>query len=540
MIAIALAGGETQLLIADEPTTALDVTIQAQVLELFQELQRRIGMAVMLITHDLGVVAETAGRVAVMYAGSVVEYATVDDLFARPGHPYTQGLLRSLPQRGRDARKSRLFTVPGAVPDLLDLEPGCKFFARCLHAVADVCPGQRATPGGGPGAGRRRSPGALPPGRRDRGAGAVCVSEPATPRAAAGGRDADFLEVRDLRKYFPVRRGILLRTVGQVQAVDGVSFAVTRGTTLGLVGESGCGKTTTARLIVHLEQPDAGQVLIDGRDTADISGAALRRLRTVVQMIFQDPYSSLNPHHTARRILGEPLLVHGLCTRAEVGERVAAILERVNLSADFADRYPHELSGGQRQRIGIARAVAVEPRLIVCDEPVSALDVSIRSQILNLLLDLQEELDLTYLFVAHDLSVIEHVSDVIAVMYSRQDRRIRAYRPVPCAYAAPLQRGVAVGGTRTRSAGAQAADRVVGRRAEPAEPAQRVPVPHPLSAGRRTLRRRGTTVTRSRAAAPAGVPSPRMTAAQCCPMPAVVRLVRLLRLPYHLYYLYPD
>ena len=236
-------------------------------------------------------------------------------------------------------------------------------------------------------------------------------------REAAAGRDAACLEVRALRKHFPVRKGIFLRTVGQVQAVDGVSFAVARGTTLGLVGESGCGKTTTARLIVHLEQPDAGQVLIDGQDTAGIGGAALRRLRTVVQMIFQDPYSSLNPHHTARRILGEPLLVHGLCTRAQLGERVAAILERVNLSADFADRYPHELSGGQRQRIGIARAVAVQPRLIVCDEPVSALDVSIRSQILNLLLDLQEELDLTYLFVAHDLSVIEHVSDVIAVMY---------------------------------------------------------------------------------------------------------------------------
>ena len=299
----------------------------------------------------------------------------------------------------------------------------------------------------------------------------------------------------------------MLRTVGQVQAVDGVSFAVARGTTLGLVGESGCGKTTTARLIVHLEQPDAGQVLIDGRDTAGISGAALRRLRTVVQMIFQDPYSSLNPHHTARRILGEPLLVHGLCTRAEVGERVAAILERVNLSADFADRYPHELSGGQRQRIGIARAVAVQPRLIVCDEPVSALDVSIRSQILNLLLDLQEELDLTYL-VRGPRSVGDRArqrrdrGDV-----SRQDRRVRAHRPVPCAYAAPLQRGVAVGGTRTRSEGAQAADRVDGRRAEPAEPPKRVPVPHALSAGRRTLRRRGTAVARGAAAAPAGVPS---------------------------------
>ena len=230
-------------------------------------------------------------------------------------------------------------------------------------------------------------------------------------------RDAEFLAVRDLRKYFPVRKGMFLRTVGHVQAVDGVSFAIGRGRTLGLVGESGCGKTTTARLIVHLEQPDAGQVFLDGTDTAGLTGAALRRFRTAVQMIFQDPYSSLNPHHTARRILGEPLLVHGRCTRAELRERVAAILERVNLSPDFADRYPHELSGGQRQRLGIARAIALEPRLIVCDEPVSALDVSIRSQILNLLLDLQQELELTYLFVAHDLSVIEHVSDEIAVMY---------------------------------------------------------------------------------------------------------------------------
>ena len=202
-----------------------------------------------------------------------------------------------------------------------------------------------------------------------------------------------------------------------MKAVDGVSFAVGRGKTLGLVGESGCGKTTTARVILQLEQPDAGQVIIDGRDTVGLSGADLRGFRTAAQMIFQDPYSSLNPHHTARRILGEPLLVHGRCTRADVRERVVAILERVNLSADFADRYPHELSGGQRQRLGIARAIALEPRLIVCDEPVSALDVSIRSQILNLLLDLQEELELTYLFVAHDLSVVEHVSDVIAVMY---------------------------------------------------------------------------------------------------------------------------
>ena len=241
------------------------------------------------------------------------------------------------------------------------------------------------------------------------------MSEHAAP--APGRSSPEVLAVRGLRKYFPVRKGMLLRTVGQVQAVDGVSFAIARGRTLGLVGESGCGKTTTARLILRLEQPDAGRVMLDGEDTVGLSGAALRRFRTAVQMIFQDPYSSLNPHHSARRIVGEPLQVHGLCSRAEVGERVVEILRRVNLSADFADRFPHELSGGQRQRLGIARAIALEPRLVVCDEPVSALDVSIRSQIINLLLDLQEELELTYLFVAHDLSVVEHVSDVIAVMY---------------------------------------------------------------------------------------------------------------------------
>ena len=285
-------------------------------------------------------------------------------------------------------------------------------------------------------------------------------------REAAGGREAKFLEVRDLRKYFPVRKGVLLRTVGQVQAVDGVSFAVARGTTLGLVGESGCGKTTTARLIVHLEQPDAGQVLIDGRDTAGIGGAALRRLRTVVQMIFQDPYSSLNPHHTARRILGEPLLVHGLCTRAQLGERVPAGRARSDLSV----RGPRPVGDRARQR--------------------------------------------------------RDRGDV-----SRQDRRIRSHRPVPCAHAAPLQRGVAVGGAGTRSEGAQAADRVVGRRAEPAEPAKRLPVPHPLSAGRRTLRRRGTTVTRGCPAAPAGLPSPRMTAAY-----RRLTFYHLLRHVYHLYH----
>lgn len=226
-----------------------------------------------------------------------------------------------------------------------------------------------------------------------------------------------FFAVRDLKKYFPVRRGILSRTVGHVQAVGGVTFEVHQGQTLGLVGESGCGKTTTARLILRLEQPDAGEVILEGRNILGARGPALRAYRRDVQMIFQDPYSSLNPHKTAWQTLAEPLRIHLLCSRRELTDRVAAILESVSLSADFMDRYPHEFSGGQRQRLGIARALTVNPRVIVCDEPVSALDVSVRSQIINLLLELQRQRNLTYVFVAHDLAVVEHVSDVVAVMY---------------------------------------------------------------------------------------------------------------------------
>ena len=226
-----------------------------------------------------------------------------------------------------------------------------------------------------------------------------------------------FFAVQGLRKYFPQRSGLLRRVSAQVKAVDGIDFAIPKGKTLGLVGESGCGKTTVARIILHLEKPDEGRILLEGEDSAAAQGEQLRRFRRSVQLIFQDPYSSLNPHKIVGQIVGEPFVIHRVCTRRQLGERVASVLELVNLSPDFARRFPHELSGGQRQRVGIARALALSPKLIICDEPVSALDVSIRSQIVNLLLELQEKLGLTYLFIAHDLALVEHVSDEVSVMY---------------------------------------------------------------------------------------------------------------------------
>ena len=236
-------------------------------------------------------------------------------------------------------------------------------------------------------------------------------------QAESPNMDRQFFAVHNLKKYFPVKKGILQRTVAQVQAVDGISFVIRHGQTLGLVGESGCGKTTTARLILQLERPDAGEIILEGRSVVGVKGAALHAFRRDVQMIFQDPYSSLNPHKTAEQIISEPLRIHQLCKRRDIKDRVAEMLEAVLLSADFMARYPHEFSGGQRQRLGIARALTLSPKLIVCDEPVSALDVSIRSQIINLLLELQQRRNLTYLFIAHDLAVVEHVSDSIAVMY---------------------------------------------------------------------------------------------------------------------------
>jgi peptide/nickel transport system ATP-binding protein len=337
MIAMALAL-EPSVLIADEPTTALDVTIQAQILSLLARLNRERGLATILITHDLGVVAEVADRVLVMHEGQIVERGGLDEVFYEPKDPYTRSLL-------------------GAV---------------------------------------------------------IRLDQPPPPRSPAAA-DAPLLEVTDLVKHFPVKHGVFGREIDQVRAVDGVSLTVQRGETLGLVGESGSGKSTLSRAILRLLEPTSGSIRFEGQEIADLSQRQMRPIRRDLQIVFQDPYSSLNPRKRVGQIVGASLALQDAPTRSR--ERVEELLERVGLSAEHYDRYPHEFSGGQRQRIGIARALAMEPKLVVADEPVSALDVSIQAQIVELLADLQEDFGLSYVFVAHDIGVVRHVSDRIAVMY---------------------------------------------------------------------------------------------------------------------------
>jgi oligopeptide/dipeptide ABC transporter ATP-binding protein len=431
MIAMALAG-EPKILIADEPTTALDVTTQAQILALVRGLQERTDMAIMLITHDLGVIAEMADEVLVVYLGKVVERGPVEEIFHSPRHPYTRALLDSIPSRQAVAR-TRLPTIAGIVPHPFDRPDGCAFHPRCAFAMDGIC--DRTEPAEQIVAPRRHivschlydevvmdQPvtvlGEVPAGA-DRNE-VVTGSEP-----ESRVDDTVLLDVRDLSKSFPIKSGLLGRVSGHVRAVDGVSFQVRQGETLALVGESGSGKTTASRAILRALDPDSGQIHFrkpggDVVDLARLSRGQVRTLRTELQMIFQDPYSSLNPRMTVLDIITEPLLVNGVGTKAERLERASELLRLVGLRQEFLRRYPHAFSGGQRQRIGIARALALNPSLIVADEPVSALDVSVQAQILNLMLELQNRLGLTYLFVSHDISVVKHISDRIAVMYVGQ------------------------------------------------------------------------------------------------------------------------
>jgi len=532
MIAMALAC-EPKLLIADEPTTALDVTIQKQILELIDSLRQRLSMSVILVTHDLGVIAGRADRVAVMYAGRIVETAPTPVLFSSPRHPYTEALFEALPERAAEGTSvKRLYNIPGQPPDLTVPPPGCKFAARCRYArdscraeepgmtdvnglhlfrcyfpvgsaaeVRDpstpflsvppempeapkaavvqpheVLPGSAVTGAGlagtgvaGAGVAGAEVPGAGVPGTaesvaaangsapegdddwpvgpwREPGeaatvpAGAAVAGVAAADGLAAADRGpalaAPLLAISHLAKNFTVTAGaVLQRRVGQVSAVADVSFSIPAGSTFGLVGESGCGKTTVGRLIVGLEKPDSGKIVLGGRDLASLSRRERRRQARSVQLMFQDSYASMDPRMRVGTILREPLVIQRAGSHAAQAQRVSAMLSEVGLPAAAAERYPHEFSGGQRQRLGLARALMLRPSLIVADEPVSALDVSIQAQILNLMLDLQAEHGLTYLFISHDLSVVRYMASTIGVMYLG---KLVEVGPAEDVYAAPV------------------------------------------------------------------------------------------------------
>ena len=417
MIAIGLAC-DPKLLIADEPTTALDVTIQAQILQLMKDLSRKLGIALVIITHNLGVVARYADRVNVMYSARLAEQGTAEGIFEKPLHPYTAGLLRSVPRLDQP-RGKRLETIDGMPPSLLDAPEGCRFAARCPARI-DACvvaapPLVEVTPQHWSACVRSVQMAKVGPA----GLGLQSANpQPPEPKILAAGEP--LLRVHDLRTYFEVAAGmkLLKSTHVEVRAVDGLSFNIRRGETVGLVGESGCGKTTVGRTLLRLENPTSGEIIFDGANVTRASGDQLKRYRRQVQVIFQDPYSSLNPRMTIGQIIAEPMLVYKLQPNRKAADRkVRALLTQVGLFEYMAERYPHELSGGQRQRVGIARALAMQPSVIICDEPVSALDVSIQAQIINLLEDLQREFGLTYLFIAHDLAVVRHISDRIIVMY---------------------------------------------------------------------------------------------------------------------------
>ncbi|WEJ34039.1 ABC transporter ATP-binding protein [Devosia sp. SD17-2] len=408
VIAMAMAG-QPNLIIADEPTTALDVTVQAQVLAVLARRQAETGAAVILITHDLGVVAEVADRVAVMYGGRIVETGPVRELFSAPRHPYTRALLRSIPRV--DGQSDKLEPIPGQPPTPSDLPTGCTFHPRCSLGVGrPIC--------------QSEDPAlvAVTPKQQ-----AAChfareialEAVVATPREAPGSvaDKAPLLIVEDLKVHFPIRKGILRRTVGHVRAVDGVSLSVRPGETVSLVGESGCGKTTTGRTIMGLVKATSGKIAFEGKSIRDLGRGEMRLARRQMQYIFQDPYSSLNPVLPVADIVAEPLRIHGIYEEFGGENHIAELFDMVGLSRTMMGRLPSEFSGGQRQRIGIARALSLRPRLLILDEPVAALDVSIQAQVINLLQELQRELGLAYLFIAHNLSVVRHISDRVAVMY---------------------------------------------------------------------------------------------------------------------------
>jgi peptide/nickel transport system ATP-binding protein len=422
MIAMALSCNP-QLLIADEPTTALDVTIQAQILEILRKLRDERGMAIIFITHDLGVIAEIADDVLVMFQGQEVEYGPVLEIFSQPKHPYTKGLLACRPRL--ETKYRRLPTVDDFMEsvrengDVRVIEK--RMDAARLKHLEETGRGRLLHPKSElEWIGHPWEEGHHAPGTRT-------IDEGTKP----------LLAVEKLQVHFPVRRGILARTVDHIKAVDGISFNVYRGQTLGLVGESGCGKTTTGRAILRLIEPTGGRVIYDGVDLGSLGGSAMRAMRRKMQIVFQDPYGSLNPRMTIETALVEPMVIQGIGrNRAERRDRAAQLLTEVGLETRYLRRYPHEFSGGQRQRICIARALAAGPDFIICDESVSSLDVSVQAQVLNLFKDLQEKHNLTYIFISHDLSVVKFMADMMAVM---NDGKIVEFGPSENIYANPRE-----------------------------------------------------------------------------------------------------
>ncbi|MBQ9195984.1 MAG: ABC transporter ATP-binding protein [Clostridia bacterium] len=413
MIAMAMAPGP-DILIADEATTALDVTTQAQLLEMIRDIAKKTNTAVIMVTHNLGLVARYAERIYVMYGGHIMETSDCKQIFHNTKHPYTRALLRAIP-RLDDPKDRVLIPIDGLPPVPSQRPVWCPFYARCEYrcdackdntdySLKEVCPGHWSS---------------------------CILNQQQLDEKEEELRHKDYgasperkahtelcLDVKDVRKYFPVYKGILRKKVGEVKAIEDISFTLRQGETLGVVGESGCGKTTLARCIQRMYEPDEGQIVFGGRDIAHLKDKDLKPVRPRISMIFQDPFSSLDPRQSAGSIVGESLLIHKITkSRAEYEQRIDELFRKVGMDPAMKDRVAHEFSGGQRQRIGIARALSSNPDLIICDEPISALDVSIQAQIINLLEDIQAEMGISYIFIAHDLAVVKHISDRILVMY---------------------------------------------------------------------------------------------------------------------------
>ena len=413
MIAMAMSS-EPTILVADEATTALDVTTQAQLLEMIRDIAKKTKTAVIIVTHNLGIVARYAERIYVMYSGSVVEHTDTKRLFGRPEHPYTRALLRAIP-RLDDPRDRILIPIDGLPPNPATRPEYCPFYDRCEYRM-EACREQKKPELKATGADHYAACWLSAEEKQQKAEEIAAKEIKASPQIEI--KDELCLDVAAVKKYFPIYKGMMRKKVGEVKAIEDITFAVRQGETLGIVGESGCGKTTLARCIMRVYQPEEGRIVFGGHDIAGLNDKEMRPYRRKMAMIFQDPFSSLDPRQTAESIVGESLIIHKLVrNKEEYDARVDELFRIVGLDPALKYRVPHEFSGGQRQRIGIARALSSEPDMIICDEPISALDVSIQAQIINLLEELQAKLGLTYLFIAHDLAVVKHISNRILVMY---------------------------------------------------------------------------------------------------------------------------